>query len=78
MAMQNAQMTQAPMGARAPSPMNHPQQMNMSSVPAVRSLSSFSCHVSVFLLGLLGQPALSLVLNDNVFMLHIVYFAHNY
>ncbi|XP_070837820.1 CREB binding protein b isoform X5 [Chaetodon trifascialis] len=35
MAMQNAQMSQAPMGARAPSPMNHPQQMNMSSVPAM-------------------------------------------
>ncbi|XP_010786455.1 CREB-binding protein [Notothenia coriiceps] len=33
MAMQNAQMSQATMGARAPSPMNHPQQMNMSSVP---------------------------------------------
>ncbi|CAJ1075040.1 CREB binding protein b isoform X3 [Xyrichtys novacula] len=33
MAMQNAQMSQAPLGARAPSPMNHPQQMNMSSVP---------------------------------------------
>lgn len=42
MAMQNAQMSQAPMGARAPSPMNHPQQMNMSSVPAVRSFSSAS------------------------------------
>uniref|UniRef100_A0A3P8SCF4 histone acetyltransferase n=1 Tax=Amphiprion percula TaxID=161767 RepID=A0A3P8SCF4_AMPPE len=35
MAMQNAQMSQAPMGARAPSPMNHPQQMSMSSVPAM-------------------------------------------
>uniref|UniRef100_A0A3Q1FDS4 histone acetyltransferase n=1 Tax=Acanthochromis polyacanthus TaxID=80966 RepID=A0A3Q1FDS4_9TELE len=35
MAMQNAQMSQAPMGGRAPSPMNHPQQMNMSSVPAM-------------------------------------------
>ncbi|XP_028267788.1 CREB binding protein b isoform X5 [Parambassis ranga] len=35
MAMQNAQMSQAPMGARTPSPMNHPQQMNMSSVPAM-------------------------------------------
>ncbi|TMS15573.1 CREB-binding protein [Larimichthys crocea] len=35
MAMQNAQMSQAPMGARAPSPMNHPQQMNMSSVSAM-------------------------------------------
>ncbi|XP_014839101.1 PREDICTED: CREB-binding protein-like isoform X1 [Poecilia mexicana] len=32
MAMQNAQMPQAPMGARAPSPMSHPQQMNMNSV----------------------------------------------
>lgn len=42
MAMQNAQMSQAPMGARAPSPMNHPQQMNMSSVPTVRSFSSVS------------------------------------
>nr|XP_046272094.1 CREB binding protein b isoform X2 [Scatophagus argus] len=35
MAMQNAQMSQAPMGARAPSPMNHPQQMSMSSVPTM-------------------------------------------
>ncbi|XP_078140564.1 CREB binding protein b isoform X2 [Centroberyx gerrardi] len=33
MAMQNVQMSQAPMGPRAASPMNHPQQMNMSSVP---------------------------------------------
>lgn len=36
MALPNAQMSQAPMGARAASPMNHPQQMNLSSVPAVR------------------------------------------
>nr|XP_029505261.1 CREB-binding protein-like [Oncorhynchus nerka] len=35
MAMQNVQMSQ---GARAASPMNHSQQMNMSSVPAVRPL----------------------------------------
>ncbi|XP_072225493.1 CREB binding protein b isoform X4 [Leuresthes tenuis] len=35
MVMQNAQMSQAPMGARAPSPMSHPQQMNMSSVPTM-------------------------------------------
>lgn len=35
MAMQNALMSQAPMGARAPSPMNHPQQMNMGSIPSV-------------------------------------------
>ncbi|XP_068192840.1 CREB binding protein b isoform X2 [Antennarius striatus] len=35
MAMQNAQMSQAPMGTRASSPMNHPQQMNMSAVPAM-------------------------------------------
>nr|XP_057905325.1 CREB binding protein b isoform X2 [Doryrhamphus excisus] len=35
MAMQNAQMSQTPLGARAPSPMNHPQQMNMNSVPAM-------------------------------------------
>lgn len=34
--MQNAQMSQAPMGARAPSPMNHPQQINMNSVSTVR------------------------------------------
>ncbi|KAM9314702.1 CREB-binding protein isoform 2-T2 [Pholidichthys leucotaenia] len=33
MALPNAQMSQTPMGARAASPMNHPQQMNMSSVP---------------------------------------------
>lgn len=50
MAMQNAQMSQAPMGARAPSPMNHPQQMNMSSVPAVRSLSFLSLIYSFSLL----------------------------
>ncbi|XP_077426453.1 histone lysine acetyltransferase CREBBP isoform X2 [Vanacampus margaritifer] len=35
MALPNAQMSQPTMGARAASPMNHPQQMNMSSVPAV-------------------------------------------
>ncbi|KAK5604460.1 hypothetical protein CRENBAI_016979 [Crenichthys baileyi] len=35
MAMQNAQMPQAPLGARAPSPMSHPQQMNMNSVPVM-------------------------------------------
>ncbi|KAI3352943.1 hypothetical protein L3Q82_019524 [Scortum barcoo] len=35
MALPNTQITQAPMGARAASPMNHPQQMNMSSVPAM-------------------------------------------
>ncbi|KAG9340446.1 hypothetical protein JZ751_021559 [Albula glossodonta] len=33
MAMQNVQMSQAPMGTRAASPMNHPVQMNMSPVP---------------------------------------------
>ena len=32
---QNVQMAQAPMGPRAASPMNHPQQMNMGSVPSV-------------------------------------------
>ncbi|XP_028303327.1 CREB-binding protein isoform X3 [Gouania willdenowi] len=35
MALPNAQMSQTPMGARAVSPMNHPQQINMSSVPAM-------------------------------------------
>uniref|UniRef100_A0A8C4IIE3 histone acetyltransferase n=1 Tax=Dicentrarchus labrax TaxID=13489 RepID=A0A8C4IIE3_DICLA len=35
MALPNAQISQTPMGARAASPMNHPQQMNMSSVPAM-------------------------------------------
>ncbi|KAG7485366.1 CREB-binding protein isoform X2 [Solea senegalensis] len=35
MALPNAQISQAPIGARAASPMNHPQQMNMSSVPAM-------------------------------------------
>ncbi|CAB1443227.1 unnamed protein product [Pleuronectes platessa] len=35
MTLPNAQISQAPMGARAASPMNHPQQMNMSSVPAM-------------------------------------------
>uniref|UniRef100_A0A1A8DI38 histone acetyltransferase n=1 Tax=Nothobranchius kadleci TaxID=1051664 RepID=A0A1A8DI38_NOTKA len=33
MTLPNAQMSQAPMGARAASPMNHPQQLNISSVP---------------------------------------------
>ncbi|XP_048847008.1 LOW QUALITY PROTEIN: CREB-binding protein-like [Brienomyrus brachyistius] len=33
MTMQNMQMNQPPMGSRASSPMNHPVQMNMSSVP---------------------------------------------
>lgn len=37
MALPNAQISQAPMGARAASPMNHPQQMNLSAVPAVRN-----------------------------------------
>lgn len=41
MAMQNAQMSQAPMGARTPSPMNHPQQINMNAVSTVRY--SFIC-----------------------------------
>ncbi|XP_040042499.2 CREB-binding protein isoform X1 [Gasterosteus aculeatus] len=35
MALPNTQISQTPMGARAASPMNHPQQMNMSSVPAM-------------------------------------------
>ncbi|KAJ8398757.1 hypothetical protein AAFF_G00419540 [Aldrovandia affinis] len=35
MSMQSVQMSQAPMGARAVSPMNHPAQMNMSTVPAM-------------------------------------------
>ncbi|XP_061536690.1 CREB-binding protein isoform X2 [Phycodurus eques] len=35
MALPNAQISQTTMGARAASPMNHPQQMSMSSVPAV-------------------------------------------
>uniref|UniRef100_A0A1A8QVC8 histone acetyltransferase n=1 Tax=Nothobranchius rachovii TaxID=451742 RepID=A0A1A8QVC8_9TELE len=35
MTLPNAQMSQAPMGARAASPMNHPQQLNISSVPVV-------------------------------------------
>lgn len=38
MALPNAQISQAPMGARAASPMNHPQQMNMTSVPPVKTL----------------------------------------
>ncbi|XP_016890788.1 CREB-binding protein isoform X2 [Cynoglossus semilaevis] len=35
MALPNAQISQAPIGARAASPMNHPQQMNMTSVPVM-------------------------------------------
>uniref|UniRef100_A0A7N8WIJ3 histone acetyltransferase n=1 Tax=Mastacembelus armatus TaxID=205130 RepID=A0A7N8WIJ3_9TELE len=35
MAVQNPQMSQATMGAHAPPSLNHPQQMNMSSVPAL-------------------------------------------
>uniref|UniRef100_H3D9B5 histone acetyltransferase n=1 Tax=Tetraodon nigroviridis TaxID=99883 RepID=H3D9B5_TETNG len=35
MALSNAQISQAPLGARAASPMNHPQQMNLSAVPAM-------------------------------------------
>ncbi|XP_057717345.1 CREB binding protein b isoform X1 [Corythoichthys intestinalis] len=35
MAMQNAQMSQSPLGPRAPSPMNHPQQLNINSIPAM-------------------------------------------
>ncbi|XP_049901287.1 CREB-binding protein [Epinephelus moara] len=35
MALPSAQISQTPIGARAASPMNHPQQINMSSVPAM-------------------------------------------
>ncbi|XP_062840923.1 CREB binding protein b isoform X2 [Trichomycterus rosablanca] len=35
MAMQNVQISQSPVGSRAPSPMNHPAQMNMGSVNTV-------------------------------------------
>uniref|UniRef100_A0A8C5CDG8 histone acetyltransferase n=1 Tax=Gadus morhua TaxID=8049 RepID=A0A8C5CDG8_GADMO len=35
MALPNVPMSQAPMGQRAASPMNHPQQITMSSVPAM-------------------------------------------
>ncbi|KAG5854169.1 hypothetical protein ANANG_G00034770 [Anguilla anguilla] len=35
MPMQNVQMSQASMGTRAASPMNHPVQINMGSVPAM-------------------------------------------
>ncbi|XP_061685251.1 CREB-binding protein isoform X2 [Syngnathoides biaculeatus] len=35
MALPNSQISQTTIGARAASPMNHPQQMSMSSVPAV-------------------------------------------
>ncbi|XP_077589809.1 CREB-binding protein-like [Stigmatopora nigra] len=35
MAMQNAQMSQSPLGPRASSPMNHPQQLNINSIPAM-------------------------------------------
>ncbi|KAL4658138.1 CREB-binding protein [Arapaima gigas] len=35
MAMQNMSMNQTPMGARAASPMSHPVQMNMGSIPAM-------------------------------------------
>ena len=37
MALPNGQMSQSPMGAQAASPMNHPQQVYLSSVPAVRA-----------------------------------------
>lgn len=47
MALPNAQISQAPMGARAASPMNHPQQMNMSSVPAVRPGQKMTVHTHV-------------------------------
>lgn len=59
MAMQNAQMSQAPMGARAPSPMNHPQQMNMSSVPSVSLFSLFflmNSRLSISLLNSFLEP----------------------
>lgn len=46
MALPNAQISQAPMGARAASPMNHPQQMNLSAVPAVRMREKNKCIVS--------------------------------
>lgn len=44
MTMQNMQMNQPPMGTRASSPMNHPVQINMSSVPPV------SCYTSRWVL----------------------------
>lgn len=75
MAMQNAQMSQAPMGARAPSPMNHPQQMNMSSVPAVRSLSPVGKIYSIFINQLFLY---SFSLSINVFFCHSFHdFFHN-
>uniref|UniRef100_A0A674ESK7 histone acetyltransferase n=1 Tax=Salmo trutta TaxID=8032 RepID=A0A674ESK7_SALTR len=57
MAMQNVQMSQAPMGARAASPMNHSQQMNMSSVPAMGMSPSRMPQVQ----GMMGQHANSMV-----------------
>lgn len=38
-------MPQAPMGARAPSPMSHPQQMNMPPVQPVRHFFFYNFHV---------------------------------
>lgn len=40
MSMQNVQMSQTQMAARAASPMSHTPQMNMSSVPQVAIFSS--------------------------------------
>ncbi|KAJ7989327.1 hypothetical protein DPEC_G00303390 [Dallia pectoralis] len=57
MVMQNVQMSQAPMGARAASPMNHPQQMNMGSVPAMGMSPSRMPQAQ----GMMGQHANSMV-----------------
>lgn len=48
MALPNAQITPAPMGARAASPMNHPQQINLSSVPAVRRVGDRRSHTDIY------------------------------
>uniref|UniRef100_A0A3Q2XNR5 histone acetyltransferase n=1 Tax=Hippocampus comes TaxID=109280 RepID=A0A3Q2XNR5_HIPCM len=47
MATQNAKMSQTPLGPRAPSPMNHPPQLNMNAVPAVSFVSLLVLHIEI-------------------------------
>lgn len=56
MALSNAQISQAPLGARAASPMNHPQQMNLSAVPAVRMRQNTYIVLDSEIAALYSQP----------------------
>lgn len=53
MPMQNVQISQAPMAARAASPMSHAQQINMSSVPPVSISHTCSSNHHIFFMSFL-------------------------